>query len=218
MAAASPPPVVLARATPADIREAAELYAAVFSTNPAYASIFSGLPSSRQGPALRWLFERRMRVLLAAGNPFVVGRDPNSGRMVAAAGAVLPGHRPGTLRLLWHGLAAWPLLWGLDSMRRALSLEERLQGGGVVGDDGREDGGDHSGSTSSGKGQAACDDCRLAMLAVCADWRVSLGYTLESCVHQCRCCKWARAHACSPSATAHKWPTPRKRAHTYARP
>lgn len=169
MAPASPAPVALALATPRDVPEAAELYAAAFADNPAYASIFSGLPDSDRPRALRWLLGRRMRALMAAGSPFVVARDPETGRVVAAGGAVLPGRAPGMLRLLWHGLAVWPLLWGRDSMRRALHIDRlasRGSGGSGSGGSGGKGGSGGGGAIQRG------GKCRLAMLAVSESWRV----------------------------------------------
>lgn len=57
-------------ANPDDISALTDLYVQAFADNPAYGSIFSGL--KYQHAALRWLFERRTRCLMACGCPWYI--------------------------------------------------------------------------------------------------------------------------------------------------
>jgi hypothetical protein len=119
----------LTAVAPADVPCVAALYANVFAANPAYGSIFQSSEKRERIAALEWLFARRLQALLAAGNPFFMTRDPASGEVCGAGGVILPGTYPGLLDFLWHGMAAWPLLWGWGSMLRALALDQRLGAG-----------------------------------------------------------------------------------------
>jgi hypothetical protein len=125
-------------ATLADMPALGALYAAAFASNPAYCWIFSGAPGRPAPPgALRWLFERRAWLLLQQRCQLLVAtRRPggcsgssttDGGSDLAAAGCITPlDRKPSMWHFLRAGILAWPLWWGLASLRRALCLDGGL--------------------------------------------------------------------------------------------
>lgn len=134
--------MMIRRATAADADALAMLYVAAFRNNPAYASVFEGQPS--HGAALMWLFQRRVRCLMASGCPIycmtkqaaAMDRDgtlpaPAPGpepaqpasSVIAAVGIVPFSSKPSIWLMLRHGLWQWPFLWGVSSLTRALQLD-----------------------------------------------------------------------------------------------
>jgi len=129
----TPPPTRLPEfslrvATAADARPLAKLYARAFIhiNNPAYLSIFR-LPqgSSRCKRALRWLFEKRVRLLVRCGAIILCAViDSGKGPVpIAAVGTIEATQKASWFDMLVVGLLEWPLLWGLPSLKRALALE-----------------------------------------------------------------------------------------------
>jgi hypothetical protein len=96
-AAASADPMAgwrLRHADASDVPALAALYAAAFALNPAYCFIFTGSPTAGPPPgALRWLFERRVHLLLKRGCPvLVLAAPPPAPAKAAAPGGAKPGN------------------------------------------------------------------------------------------------------------------------------
>jgi ribosomal protein S18 acetylase RimI-like enzyme len=125
------PTFTISAAGAPDAPDLAGLYARAFADNPAYHSIFLCDNADDTVRALTWLFVRRVQILTAAGNAFWVARD-GAGAAVGAVGLVAPHRRPGLLTLLLGGMAAWPYVWGMASLRRALDLDGHSPAAGAA--------------------------------------------------------------------------------------
>lgn len=144
--AACAPPLRIRDVTPTDAASLSLLYAAAFDDNPAYCDVFrlrdADSPAAAASPAggagrasrhaasLAWLFEKRVRLLLRAGCPFLLTEGGGDGAPVAAAALVPRARKLGALDMLAAGVLEWPLRWGVPSLVRALASEGRLRAPG----------------------------------------------------------------------------------------
>lgn len=101
-----------------DIHALAGLYVEAFHDNSAYRYVF---PTNDEG--LRWLFDRRIRMVLACGARYLVAKENVTGRILGGAGCVNNVQKPGLWSMISHGILAWPFLWGFESLSRALELD-----------------------------------------------------------------------------------------------
>lgn len=124
----SKPSVSVERAEVSDVPEIAALYASAFADNAAYATIFLfDQSSASHGASLRWLFEKRLAVLLAKGNTILIARNSAHGEVLASVGLVAPDKQPSILdHLFLGGMITWPFVWGIPSLLRALDTDARL--------------------------------------------------------------------------------------------
>jgi GNAT superfamily N-acetyltransferase len=147
------PACVVREVTAADVGALAALCTSAFEDNPAYASVFGlrgGADGGAHAAALHWLFERRVRLALAAtGGHYLLceeeaaaaetgGGGSTAGdacgaaaaplapaRRVLAAVALVPhAGKAGLLHMLQVGLLEWPFRWGLPSLLRAFALDD----------------------------------------------------------------------------------------------
>lgn len=122
---------VIRHATLEDAREAAELYAAAYATNPAFGAIFASLPDDETKWRARvWFFQRRLSMLIEAGCIVLLARSAEDGRLLCSMVAVPPRSQPSLWAKLRWGIALWPYLWGLTSLRTAMALDDQLVGAG----------------------------------------------------------------------------------------
>ena len=116
---------VLRDARPEDEAALAALYTAALDYNPAFDSVFE---LRRDDPgahsrALRWLFHRRVALLLAAKAHYLVALDEQSGALLGGAAIVRRAQKAGLLDMLRVGLLEWPFRFGLPSLLRALARD-----------------------------------------------------------------------------------------------
>ena len=106
---------------PEDISGLCALYVAAFTDNAAYRYVFP-----EGDDALLWLFEARVRMLLACGSMYLVAKEDGGGAVVGGVACVPAASKPGVLTMLRHGLGLWPFLWGFGSLARALEIDAEM--------------------------------------------------------------------------------------------
>jgi hypothetical protein len=88
-----------------DVAELANLYVEAFNDNAAYRYVF---PSNDEG--LRWLFEKRVGMLLDVGSLYLVAKDASTGSIVGGVGCLRRFQKPTMWTMIWHGILKWPFL------------------------------------------------------------------------------------------------------------
>jgi ribosomal protein S18 acetylase RimI-like enzyme len=135
-APAAAPRCVVRDVTEADAPALAALYASAFDDNAAYCSIFQlrGTDAAAHAASLTWLFEKRVRLVLGAGGPYLicVQEDEGAGTVLAAGGIVPHARKAGAWAMLREGILAWPFLWGMPSLLRALTINDLTPPHGVA--------------------------------------------------------------------------------------
>jgi GNAT superfamily N-acetyltransferase len=116
------------------MRPLAALYASAFDDNAAYCSIFQLRGSNAAGhtASLTWLFEKRVRLVLGAGGPYLMCVQEGTGTVLAAGGIVPHARKAGAWAMLREGILAWPFLLGMPSLLRALSINDLTPPHGVA--------------------------------------------------------------------------------------
>lgn len=116
---------VLRDVTPEDVPALATLCAAALDDNPAFDSVFELRRDDPAGHerAMRWLFERRIALLLRSGAFYRVAVDVDSGALLGGAAIVLRSRKAGLWDMLQVGLLEWPFRFGLPSLQRALAKD-----------------------------------------------------------------------------------------------
>ena len=111
----------------ADVPALCSLYVRAFTDNEAYRYVF---PPSTGDDGLRWLFDARVRMLLAsAGITYLVAKEEGEdalGKVVGGVAYVPTASKPGFLSMMQHGLLLWPFLWGFDSLFRVLEIDAEM--------------------------------------------------------------------------------------------
>lgn len=123
-----------------EIMELSQIYLEAFDDNGAYRYVFpKTLPFANEG--LRWLFERRTRMLLACGAEYRICKDTATGKVIGGVGCLRSAQKPSFFTMMWHGMLLWPFLWGFDTMSRALEIDNfkssKEEEGGEEGGGGR---------------------------------------------------------------------------------
>ena len=119
-----------------DEQELGNLVALSFTDNSAYRYIFQEFPddAERQTP-LRWLLMRRISCFLFTGAPVIKATTEVNGEqvIVATASLVTKKNKPGYYAMFRNGILKWPFIWGMASLKRALSLNKSQvnRGGGA---------------------------------------------------------------------------------------
>lgn len=103
------------------MKEAGDLCAIAFATNPAYVALFP--PPLDLLSSLQWLFRARLNMLKAAGARVICAVDIASGAIIGVAAAIPPKCYPSMWMKFKFGLLLWPYRFGLYSFQRALYLD-----------------------------------------------------------------------------------------------
>eukprot|EP00603_Paraphysomonas_imperforata_P007665 CAMPEP_0114425312 /NCGR_PEP_ID=MMETSP0103-20121206/7168_1 /TAXON_ID=37642 ORGANISM="Paraphysomonas imperforata, Strain PA2" /NCGR_SAMPLE_ID=MMETSP0103 /ASSEMBLY_ACC=CAM_ASM_000201 /LENGTH=154 /DNA_ID=CAMNT_0001594139 /DNA_START=49 /DNA_END=512 /DNA_ORIENTATION=+ len=112
-----------------DVDIYATLCAEAFTDNTAYNYIFQYdkvTHSDDHFASNKWLFERRLGIVLDYEYPAYVAVNESTGEVVGGACCILKATKPGILGLLRAGLAVWPFYWGVASAWRGLSVDEEF--------------------------------------------------------------------------------------------
>lgn len=135
----------------ARLDDLAELYACECLANPAYRALFLLDTAEDAQQALRWFFDRRLRLLQRLGAPLLVAVSA-SDRVIGGVGLVPPSCHPGLADMLPE-LASLACSYGLGALGRLFALDRQY--------------------TRSLHAAAAASPgaCELVMLATAADAR-----------------------------------------------
>lgn len=105
------------------IDDLAELYATECLGNPAYRALFLLDADEDAQQALRWFFDRRLRLLMRLGAPLLVA-VADSGQVIGGIGLVPPNCHPGLADMLPE-LASLVCSYGLGTLGRLFSLDRQ---------------------------------------------------------------------------------------------